>query len=533
MTARGSRHGGPAVVMGLAVRLGITWCLAVLGASAATGSEPPQINVDEAALSRVDSYLARQREDHGWPGLAAALVADGEVAWSAGYGTAGPDGRPVTPQTPFLLASVSKSLTAVAVMRLVDDGLISLEDPLTAHLPELAPGGHDITVGDLMAHRSGLDEVLGVEVMAEDEAAALTDNLERIRPALREDAGFAYSNGNYDALALVVERAAGRPFPVVLEDEVFEPLRMTTATTDPAAARAAGLADGHYHWLLAGFRPDVPPLPSSAVGSYRVFASAQDVAHALVMQVGDGGYDGREVLTPESLAVLHTGVPLSSETDARYGGGLWVHPPNSAWMTGASAAYPFLEHDGSALAYRSYVWLMPDLGLALVLLANANDWSDESPLPQVGFNVRQILLAEEVTPVEVRSEAVRRWGKHLFALLAIAQLTVTLAAVGPVRRLRTGRPAGLGGRAVLVTATALTLLSGYALVRLIPDVAAAPLRVVVQAPDARIIVAVMLGATALAVCLAASSLASLRTTRPAHTADAGGTQMRSPAAPGP
>ncbi|KAB7745644.1 serine hydrolase [Nostocoides sp. F2B08] len=533
MTARASRRGGPAVVTGVVARLGIAGCLLVASASATGGAEAPDVTVDEAVLSRVDSYLTLQRDEHGWPGLAAALVADGEVAWSAGYGTTGPDRRDVTPQTPFLLASVSKSLTAVAVMRLVDAGIVSLDDPVTDHLPELAPRGDEITLGDLMVQRSGLDEVLGVEVMAAEPDVPLDDNLRRIEPALRDDAGFAYSNTNYDALALVVERAIGRPFADVLDAEVFDPLAMATATTDPVAARDAGLADGHYHWLLAGFRPHVPPLPDSAAGSYRMFASAEDVAHAIAMHVGDGAYAGRRVLSSESLAVLHTGVPVAADGDARYGGGLWVHPPNSAWMTGASAAYPFLEHDGSALGYRSYVWLMPELGLGLVLLANANDWSDESRLPQVGFNIRQMLLGEDVTPIEGRSEPLRRWGKHLFALLAIAQLAVTLAAVAPVRRLRAGRPAGRGGRAVLVAATALTAFSGYALVRWIPDVAAAPLRVVVQAPDARIIVAVMLAAMALAACLAFGYLASLRTTRPAHTSDAGGTQMRSPAAPGP
>ena len=556
MTARGSHRGGPAVVMWMAAWLGVTGCLvvtasadpaedatgdrAVHGATssasdtaAAPAADLPEVTVDDAVLAEVDAYLARNREDHGWPGLAAALVAGGEVVWSAGYGTTGPDGRPVTPQTTFLLASVSKSLTAIAVMRLVDAGVVSLEDPVTAHLPELAPRGDDVTVGDLMVQRSGLDEVLGVEVMATDPEAPLADNLERIAPALREDADYAYSNANYHALALVVERAAGRPFAEVVRTEVFDPLAMATATTDPVTARDAAHAEGHYHWLLAGYRPHVPPLPDSAVGSYRMFASAEDVARAIVMHVGDGAYAGRPVLSSESLAVLHTGVPVAPDADARYAGGLWVHPPNSAWMTGASAAYPFLEHDGSALGYRSYLWLMPELGLGLVLLANANDWSDESRLPQVGFNVRQILLDEEVTPVESRSEPLRRWGKQLFSLLAVAQLAVTVAAVTPVRRLRAGRPAGRGGRAVLVATAALALFSVYALVRLIPSVAAAPLRVVVQAPDARIIVGVMLSATGLAAVLAVASLGGLRTTRPAHTSDTGGSQMRSPAAHGP
>ncbi|MGA8048150.1 MAG: serine hydrolase domain-containing protein [Dermatophilaceae bacterium] len=534
MTARGSRHGGPAVVMGMALWLGVSGCLMGTAASATTVSEPPGVTVDETALSTIDAYLARQREEHGWPGLAAALVTGGEVAWSAGYGTAGPDGQPVTPQTPFLLASVSKSLTAVAVMRLVDAGVLALGDPVSEHVPELAPHGDGVTLRDLMAHRSGLGEALDLEDMAGDPAASLSADLDRVGADLRDQAEFTYTNANYDTLALVVERAANRPFEQVLRDEVFGPLDMATSTTEPTTARDAGLADGHYHWLFAGYRRNVPPLPDSTVGSYRMFASAEDVAHALAMHVSDGSYGGAQVLSPESLSFLHTGEPVAPDVDARYGGGLFIHPPQSAWMSGPSAAYRFIEHDGSAMAYRSYIWVMPELGLGLVLLANGNDWSDESPLPQVGFNVRQILLDEEVTPVTSRSDALQRWGKHLFALLAVAHLAVTLTAIRPVRRLHAGRPAGRGGRAVLAVAAVLTITSVYALARLAPDVADAPLRVVVaQAPDARIIVAVMVATTCLAVVLAIVCLASLRTRRPAHTSDSGGTQMRSPAAQGP
>ena len=503
MTARGSLLGGPAAAIAMTV-----W-LMVVGAPTtnATDTDLPDVTVDDTVLAEVDDYLEVQREEHGWPGLAAALVAEGEVVWSKGYGTTGPDGRPVTAQTPFLLASVSKSLTAIAVMRLVDAGVIALDDPVSEHVPELAPHGDLVTLHDLMVHRSGLDETLDLEDMAGDPDARLDADLDRVGAFLRDGAEFAYTNANYDTLALVVERAAGRPFDDVLRTEVFGPLDMATSTTDPATARDAGLADGHYHWLLAGYRPNVPPLPDGTVGSYRMFASAEDVAHALTMHVSNGRYAGAQVLSPQSLSALHTGEPVAPDGDARYGGGLFVHPPDSPWMSGPSAAYRFIEHDGSAMAYRSYVWVMPELGLGLVLLANGNDWADESALPQVGFNVRQIVLAEEVFPVEVRSGPLQRWGKHLVALLAVAQLAVVLAAIRPVRRLRAGRSAGRGGRTVLVAAAALTLICVYALARWIPDVADAPLRVVVaQAPDTRVIVGVMVTALALALVLAVAGV---------------------------
>lgn len=516
--AFGSWRGG----LGVVTRVGIV-LMVLLGAplvgvqSSASGgiagSTLPEVTVDQAVLAEVDAYLAGEHAEHGWPGLAAAVVADGEVVWSEGYGSTGSAGEPVTGSTPFLVASLSKSITAVAVMRLVEAGDIALADPVSRHLPQLAPGGDEVTVGDLMFQQSGLGTDLGLEIMVDEAGFGLETNVARFEPALRGDAGFAYSNANYDALALLVEQVAGMPFEDYLRAEVFGPLDMR-ATTDPETARGAGLAEGHYHWVFAGFRPHVPPLPDGAVGSYRMFASAQDIARALAMHIDDGQYNGRRILDPQSLAVLHTGEPVSPDVDARYGGGLWVHPAESDWMTGPSAAYPFLEHDGSALAYRSYLWLMPELDLALVVLANANDWADESLLPQVGFNVRQILLGEDLTPVTTRSPPLQRWGKPLMALAAVLQLGLALTAIRAARRAWRGDPPGRRRRSLLAACIGVSLFTGYALVRLIPQVADAPLRVVVQAPDARIIVGGMVTGLALTLLAGLAHLAASRPSLP-------------------
>lgn len=469
----------------------------------------PSSPVTKDVLAEVDAYLARNREEHGWPGLAAAIVADGEVAWSAGYGSTGPDGDPVTAQTPFLLASVGKSLTALAVMRRVDAGEVGLDDPLTEHLPELLPGGAGLTVADLMFQHSGLGYRADNTVVLSDEDAGLSDQATAYESMLREGAGFAYSNANYDLLALLVERSSGEPFEDYLQGEVFGPLDMSTATTDPEVAEQAGLATGHYHWLGLGYRPFVPPLPDYDVGAYRMFAGAEDLAHALVLHLSGGEYDGRRVLSAESLTVLQTGEPVGGSDQARYGGGLWIHPAGSDWMTGPSAAYRFLEHDGSALSYRSYIWLMPDLGLGMVLLANANDWSDESRLPQVGFNARQILLGEELTPITSRSPLLVRRGKHIFALLALAQLGLTLASIRPIAGTWHGRQPGRAGLGLIAGVLTTTLFTGYALARLIPSVTQSPLRAVALAPDARILVSALIAGLILGLVLMAALVLGL------------------------
>ena len=92
------------------------------------------------------------------PGMSIAIVRDGQVEYLAGLGVANPAGDPITPETPFLLASVSKSITALAVLQLVEAGKLNLEDPLQKHLPwfEVASGETgDITIANLLYQTSG------------------------------------------------------------------------------------------------------------------------------------------------------------------------------------------------------------------------------------------------------------------------------------------------------------------------------------------------------------------------------------------
>lgn len=501
----------------MAVALGVLLTLG-FAAAAAPGDAAPvplpqsagrEVPVDANDLERIDRYLDRSRQDLGWPGLAAALVSGGEVVWSAGYGTTGPNGVAVSADTPFLIASVSKSLTAVAAMRLVDAGVVDLDDPVTLHLPELAPAGDALTVTDLMFQRTGITGRSDTQAMTDPPTASLAVTVERLEPLLRPGADFEYANGNYDALALLVERAAGVPFETYLQDEVFGPLDMSNATTDPDLARAIGLADGHYRWLAAGYRPHTPPLPDGTVGSYRMFASAEDLTGLLLLHLGGGAYGGAQVLEPASVELLQRGLPMAPGTEYSYGGGIVVHPAGSSWMTGPSAAYPLLEHDGSALAYRSYVWAVPGADLGLVLLTNANDWSDESFLPQVGINVREMLFDGETAPLTSRAQPLNRWGKHIFAVLAVAQVGVTVAALRAVLRVGRCRPLGRRGAGVLVATMLLQLLALSALLWLAPAVADAPLRAIATAPDARLILGAMVLGLALGLGAATIGLAAI------------------------
>ena len=143
------------------------------------------------------------------------------------------------------------------------------------------------------------------------------------------------------------------------------------------------------------------------------------------------------------------------------------------------------------MSFRSSLWAMPGADVGLVVLVNANDWADESQLPRVAHNVQHILFDVEPGPMSGEPDVLKRWGKQIFALLALAQITLAAASVRPLRRAWSGHRVGASGLTVLVAGTVVDLVALAALIWLIPATKISPLPVVAQAPDARILLTLM------------------------------------------
>ena len=461
----------------------------VAGAGPAFSSqaiEDDGLSIDDAKLAEVREYLEEQRSRFGWPAMTAGLVLGDEVALLETFGDAN-----VAVDTPFLIASLSKSITALAVVQLVDDGLVDLDAPVTDYLPELAPGGQTVTIRDLMHHRSGLTTRAGIEPFAGGLGADLETNVGRLGTFLEGGAPFEYSNANYDTLALVVERVAGVDFADYIQDQVFTALDMTDSYLDPDVAQQSGLAAGHYHWLFAGFRPDVPTMPLGLAGSHTMFSSAEDLTHLLIANLNNGNYRGTAVVSEEALQVLHEPRPIDTDSLYGYVGGLRALPPGSLATTGPLAGSAYMWHDGGSPSYRSHVWMVPEAGVGFVVLVNANDLTDESFLPQVSDNVAFMLFG--LDPFEVRglSDFLTRWSKHILFVVAAGQILLAALSIPVLRNLRGGRRPEAAGWVILSAATLLDIVALVLIVAVIPSVSDAPWAVVLDQPDYRILVIAM------------------------------------------
>lgn len=173
----------------------------------------------------VDDLIDAER-----PGCSAAVGIRGEVVWAGATGIANlTTGEPVSTQTRFDMASVSKQFTATAILMLQRDGALTLADPISAYVDGLPSWGRSVTLDQLMHHTSRVPDywtVLDRDGIGFSDPADHARILNAIRrlTTLETDAGYSYSNSNYVLLAEVVARVSGQPLPEFLADRIFTPL---------------------------------------------------------------------------------------------------------------------------------------------------------------------------------------------------------------------------------------------------------------------------------------------------------------------
>ncbi len=228
--------------------LGVALVVTVFAASGLRAAEPDPA---EERFASVTKYLAAEQARQGIPGMSVAIVEDNKLVWSRGFGLADVENDvPATPQTVYRIGSVSKMITATAVMQLVQSGRISLRASVRDYVPELPDKGETITVRHVLAHLSGIrhfrtaGEFLNREPYARlvDTLAVFKDDPLVARPGER----YVYSTWAYNLLGLVVERVSGEPYGDYLAKQVFEPVGMTATGLDDVRAviphRARGYA---------------------------------------------------------------------------------------------------------------------------------------------------------------------------------------------------------------------------------------------------------------------------------------------------
>lgn len=471
-------------------------CLLLCAPLAAAAGPSDKVPPDRFA--EIDAYIRDRMEATGTPGLAYAVVdAKGPVHQM----TWGEDGRgaPVTADTPFLWGSVAKPITASAVMTLVQDGRLGLDDRVVDLLPDFRFGGRahasKVTVRHLLNQTAGLPESATFKVAdcldadcprPGDRVGALDD----VRPLGPPGAKYAYTSANYLLLAAVVESVTGRPYVDHLRQSVLEPAGMKGAITDRASARERKLAPGHqYLWGRPSPIADGVDDHGAAYGY--TGGDLNDLAAFAALQLRSGkAADGQTVLTPRSVRLMREDgslQPNGEKTGYGFGwrvGGLEAPLDKAIWHTGATPGYAGM------------LFLLPEQGLALVLEQNLHGLLQDKAVTQVGFGAARI-LAGGAAPIDDPSTllyGVTVWGVTALALLLL------VAVARSALLMRRAAPVSLGRRIVGTSAWVLFgALPGTLLAMVMKFTGAG--RAVAWVPDAFIALCVAAGAGVLVIAL--------------------------------
>lgn len=317
-------------------------------------AEPP---ID---TTRIDA-LFRDFDSTHTPGVAVAVLQDGEVIYKQAFGMASLELEvPVDTGTVFRIGSVSKQFTATCIVMLSLDGALDLDDALIKHVPELPADVYGpVTIRHMLNHTSGIRDaeamypLMGIDYSQWYTRDMFMNMLARQKALdFQPGDGFEYSNSAYTLLALIVERVSGQPFDEFLSRRIFEPLNMAdscvqTSHTTFIPRRAAGYlkrSDGYVNWMTN----------NQLVGHDAVYSTVGDLCRWMSVFL-DSSLDNDLTTEMTAPGTLNDGSPL------RYANGLIVSEYRGVriWC-----------HSGWYVGYTAFIAMFPDQGTGVVCLCN-------------------------------------------------------------------------------------------------------------------------------------------------------------------
>ena len=428
------------------------------------------------AQDKIDRYIRAEMELNQIPGLALAVVQDGQISHLRAYGVRSvTSSGSVTPDVPFELASVSKALTAMAILQLEREGLLEQEAPVTSYLRDLQvasdPWWQRVTVKHLLRHTSGLRRetdfrvpccgppeehlVRALEVFREAELASLPGET------------FSYANSNYTLLAVLVERLSSRTFPEYMREKVFLPFGMQRTTLDPEQARAWGRA-GPHEWQWGRVRPSSSRF-FGWYGASLAKSSGADMGRYLQALLGSSEeYGPTPMLGAGWWQDLERGYDLG-----------WYVQTEAHWLAGELA----LEHSGDIWGGNTATILAPRLRAGVAVLTNLGT----NRANRIARGVLRHLVGLTIPEPRSmdRSEIPDTWAivfTSVAGVLLIGPIFGVLRVRGQIRRGERAYSPTLWGfaRAAILIAITATLL--YVLFRLAPPLEVFPTTMKVAMP---------------------------------------------------
>jgi CubicO group peptidase (beta-lactamase class C family)/D-alanyl-D-alanine dipeptidase len=316
-------------------------------------------------VEKISAFIRQEMEMKSIPAISIALVDDQEVVWSAGFGNARTN-QLATADTIYRVGSVSKLFTDIAIMRLVERGVLDLDAPVTKYVPSFHPAnkfGKEITLRELMAHRSGLCREPPVGNYFDPTEPSLADTMESLNqtelvyePGTHEK----YSNAGVGLLGYVLEQTQHKSYAEYIENEVLKPLGLEHSSFRPTASVRENLADG-LMWTLHGRTFAAPKFELGIAPAGCMYSSVNELARFMKVLFARGETGGSRILKPETLEEMWR-VQLG-EKGTKEGFGLGFHLQQ---VKGERAA----GHNGAIYGFATHLTALVDAKLGVAVVAS-------------------------------------------------------------------------------------------------------------------------------------------------------------------
>ncbi len=383
------------------------------------------LGLSQAALDRIDPALQAFVDSGKVSGIYAMIARHGHIRYERTFGRMDVARRtPMRRDAIFRIYSMTKPVIAVGILRLVDQGRVGLDDPVSKYIPSFADvkvfaGGtadapilrtpdSPITVRQLLNHTSGLPPLTGDTYemvlntdLGEDALEQRVRALGSTQLIAPPGEVFQYSNPGYATLALIVQTVSGESYEHYLQQHIYDPLQMRNSFVSKEEAERHGMATGYRYWFGIP-RPYDWSYSHAELGAGFTISSAEDLTHYLIAQLNGGRYGDAQILSPEGVAQMHKpavsiqpGGP-SSSVDESYGMG---------WVVRETDGVRTVAHSGVAPNFHADLVLVPEGEWGIVLLMNGENGLHPERIDAIASGVTSLLVGKEPPPVAHNSSS--------------------------------------------------------------------------------------------------------------------------------
>lgn len=371
-------------------------------------------------LASIDKYVKSEMKTSNIPGLALGIVKGSEVVYLKGFGKAGPNGQNVTPDTPFIIASLSKSITALSVMQLAEAGSIQLDQPVQDYIPWFQTADKKvsgkITLRQLLNQTSGFSKYIGNLLNAGNNDQTLDRMVQSLSTAslvTPPGEAFHYSNANYVVLADIVEHVSGQTYSEYVQKHIFQPLQMRGSSIDSKDRQ--DMAVGYQSW----FGIPAPASVKNRISCLNNVSTVKDMTHYLIALMNGGTYDHQTVCSSASIKTMQKPVAKMNES-FYYGMGFEINAINQPTL---------IKHPGDAQGFNANIAILPKDGWGIVLLENVNWLGMQGETNTLISGLENILTGREPTSQFLSPTNMAFFFDAIY-LISIILLIISFARIG-------------------------------------------------------------------------------------------------------